>query len=99
MVEPGGAQRCRGGRDEMTDTVRFPDEVRASFTGELIGPGEAGYEQARGVHNGLIDRRPALIARCRTIPDIQDAVIIGRTTSWWPWSPATAAIPRARRPT
>jgi len=47
--------------------VRFPDEVRASFTGELIGPGEAGYEQARGVHNGLIDRRPALIARCRTV--------------------------------
>ena len=26
----------------MADTVRFPDEVRASFTGELIGPGEAG---------------------------------------------------------
>src|SRR5690348_4541565 len=68
----------RGGRCEMADTVRFPDEVRASFTGELISPGEAGYEQARGVHNGLIDRRPALIARCRTVPDIQDAVIIGR---------------------
>ncbi len=62
----------------MADTVRFPDEVSASFTGELIGPGEAGYEQARRVHNGLIDRRPALIARCRTVPDIQDAVIIGR---------------------
>src|SRR6201998_1298989 len=62
----------------MANKVRFPDEVRASFTGELIGPGEAGYEQARGVHKGLIDRRPALIARCRTIPDIQDAVIIGR---------------------
>ena len=31
----------------MADTVRFPDEVSASFTGELIGPGEAGYEQAR----------------------------------------------------
>ena len=62
----------------MAGTVRFPDEVRASFTGELIGPGEAGYEQVRRVHNGLIDKRPALIARCRTIPDIQDAVIIGR---------------------
>ena len=62
----------------MADTVRFPDEVSASFTGELIGPGEAGYEQARRVHNGLIDKRPALIARCRTVPDIQDAVIIGR---------------------
>ncbi|HET6190714.1 MAG TPA: FAD-dependent oxidoreductase, partial [Trebonia sp.] len=62
----------------MASTVRFPDEVTASFTGDLIGPGEAGYEEARRVHNGLIDKRPALIARCRTVPDIQDAVIIGR---------------------
>src|SRR5580704_2508226 len=82
MVGPGGAQpnlrAQQGGREEMADTIRFPDEVSASFTGELIGPGEAGYEQARRVHNGLIDKRPALIARCRTVPDIQDAVIIGR---------------------
>ena len=62
----------------MADTVRFPDEMSASFTGELIAPGEEGYELARRVHNGLIDKRPALIARCRTVPDIQDAVIIGR---------------------
>ena len=44
----------------MADTVRFPDEVSASFTGELIGPGEAGYEQTRRVHNGLIDSGPRL---------------------------------------
>ena len=30
------------------------------------------------MHNGLIDKRPALIARCRTVPDIVDAVTIGR---------------------
>jgi FAD/FMN-containing dehydrogenase len=78
MVEPGGAERGEEGRYEMADTVRFPDEVSASFTGQLISPGEAGYEQARRVHNGLIDKRPALIARCRTVPDIQDAVIIGQ---------------------
>ena len=35
------------------------------------------FQQPRRVHNGLIDKRPALIARCRTVPDIQDAVIIG----------------------
>jgi hypothetical protein len=62
----------------MGGTIKVPDEVRASFTGDLLGPGEAGYEQARRVHNGLIDKRPALIARCRTVPDIQDAVTIGR---------------------
>lgn len=58
--------------------IQVSDEIRASFTGELIGPGEPGYEQERRVHNGLIDKRPGLIARCRTVPDIQDAVSIGR---------------------
>ena len=62
----------------MADTVRFSDEVSASFTGELVGPGDPGYERARRVHNGLIDKRPALIAQCRTIPDIMDAVTIGQ---------------------
>jgi FAD/FMN-containing dehydrogenase len=62
----------------MGDTIMVPDEVRASFTGELIGPGDPAYEQVRTVHNGLIDKRPALIARCRTVPDVVDAVNIGR---------------------
>ena len=62
----------------MSSTIEVPDEVRASFTGDLIGPDDPGYEQFRRVHNGLIDRRPALIARCRTVPDIADAVTVGR---------------------
>ncbi|MGW3117757.1 FAD-binding oxidoreductase [Streptomyces sp. NPDC001107] len=36
----------------------------ADFTGELIGPEDSGYEQARTVYNAMIDRRPALVARC-----------------------------------
>jgi FAD/FMN-containing dehydrogenase len=36
----------------------------ADFTGELTGPEDSGYEQARAVYNAMIDRRPALIARC-----------------------------------
>jgi FAD/FMN-containing dehydrogenase len=62
----------------MSSTIGVPDEVRASFTGELIGPADPAYEQTRMVHNGLTDKRPALIARCRTVPDIVDAVNIGR---------------------
>ena len=62
----------------MGGTIEIPGEVRAAFTGELIAPADPGYEQARRVHNGLIDKRPALIARCRTVPDIVDAVSIGR---------------------
>ena len=62
----------------MSGTIEVADAVRDSFTGELIGPADPAYEQARRVHNGLIDKRPALIARCRTVPDVVDAVNLGR---------------------
>ena len=62
----------------MSGTIEVPGAVRKSFTGELIGPADPPYEGARRVHNGLINKRPALIARCRTVPDVVDAVCIGR---------------------
>ena len=62
----------------MDGAIEVPDTVRASFTGELVAPADPAYEQTRRVHNGLINKRPALIARCRTVPDIADAVNIGR---------------------
>ncbi len=49
-----------------------------SFSGELLRPGEPGYEDARRIHNGLIDKRPALIARCRGVADVAAAVNFGR---------------------
>jgi FAD/FMN-containing dehydrogenase len=62
----------------MGSTIGIPDEVRAAFTGDLIGPADPAYNQARRVHNGLIGKHPALIARCRTVPDVVDAVNLGR---------------------
>jgi FAD/FMN-containing dehydrogenase len=62
----------------MGNPITVPDQVRASFTGELVGPADPGYEQIRRVQNGLIDKRPGLIARCRTVPDVADAVTMGR---------------------
>ena len=62
----------------MSDTIVVSDEMRASFTGSLLGPGDDGYDAARHVHNGLIDKRPALIARCVTTADVVDAVNLGR---------------------
>ena len=41
------------------------DELAPTFSGQLLKPSDAGYEDARKVHNGLVDKRPALIARCR----------------------------------
>ena len=62
----------------VDNMITVPDEMRSSFTGELISPADPGYDQSRRVHNGLIDKRPALIARCRTVPDVADAVRTGR---------------------
>ena len=45
----------------------------------ILQPADAGYDDARRVHNGLIDKRPALIARCRGIADVADAVKLART--------------------
>ena len=49
-----------------------------SFSGQLLQPADAGYEEARKVHNGLVDKRPALIARCRGVADVVDAVHLAR---------------------
>jgi FAD/FMN-containing dehydrogenase len=57
------------------------DEALASlegFSGPLLRPGEEGYEEARRIYNGLIDRKPALIARCRGEADIVEAVRFAR---------------------
>ena len=56
------------------------EELRAGFTGSVLEPGDPGYDEARKVHNGSIDRRPALIARCRTASDIADAVKFARAS-------------------
>jgi FAD/FMN-containing dehydrogenase len=54
------------------------DEFRAAFRGELIEPGDAGYDDARAVYNGMIDRHPRLIARCVDTADVIAAVNLAR---------------------
>ncbi len=51
---------------------------RASLRGGLIEPGDPGYDAARKVYNGMIDRRPRLIARCADVADVMTAVTFGR---------------------
>jgi FAD/FMN-containing dehydrogenase len=53
-------------------------ELRASFAGELIRPGDPAYEEQRRVWNGSIDRRPALVARCTGVADVLAAVRFAR---------------------
>ncbi len=49
-------------------------ELTERFSGAVLGPQDPGYDEARRVHNGSIDKRPALIARCRGTADVVDAV-------------------------
>jgi FAD/FMN-containing dehydrogenase len=53
-------------------------DLAARFSGQLLQPTDTGYDDARRVHNGLIDKRPTLIARCRNVADIVDAVNLAR---------------------
>jgi FAD/FMN-containing dehydrogenase len=49
-------------------------EFKSRLRGELIRPGDAAYAAARKVYNGMIDKRPALIARCANAADVIAAV-------------------------
>jgi FAD/FMN-containing dehydrogenase len=53
-------------------------DLRASLKGTLLAPGEDGYEAARHVWNGMIDKHPALIARCTETADVVRAVTFAR---------------------
>lgn len=53
-------------------------DFSARFHGELLRPDSDGYESARKVWNGMIDRRPACIARCRSVEDVQNAIRFAR---------------------
>jgi FAD/FMN-containing dehydrogenase len=49
-----------------------------AFQGEIVLPGSAGYDAARIVWNGMIDRRPAVVARCEGVDDIARAIRFAR---------------------
>ncbi len=55
------------------------DRFRASLHGQLIQPGEAGYDDVRKVWNGMIDKHPALIVRCADDADVISAINFART--------------------
>ena len=71
------AVTLNGATTNLSDAAT--DEFRGSIRGEVILSSSAGYEAARRIWNGNIDRRPALIARCTGPADVRRAVDFART--------------------
>jgi FAD/FMN-containing dehydrogenase len=67
----------QGADTVLTDTAI--EAFRTRLRGELLRPCDSGYETARKVWNGMIDRRPALIVRCTGVADVIAAVQFART--------------------
>jgi FAD/FMN-containing dehydrogenase len=63
---------------ETVLTATAISQFKAQVRGELLCPGDAHYDSARSIHNGMIDRRPALIVRCAGVADVINAVTFAR---------------------
>jgi len=61
----------------MSGTDSF-EEFRSRIRGEILTPSDAGYDEARALYNGMIDKRPRLIVRCADVADVIAAVNFGR---------------------
>jgi hypothetical protein len=59
-------------------TIDSAVSLGEGFSGEVLSPDDPGYDAVRAIHNGLIDKRPRLIARCRNTADVIDAVNTAR---------------------
>ncbi len=61
-------------QNAVTVPARSLERLRGGFRGRLLLPQEPGYEPARRIHNGMIDRHPALILQCQGVADVHAAV-------------------------
>ena len=57
---------------------RGTSALQAGLTGTIVLPGDPGYDDLRRIHNGLIDKRPSLIARCAAPADVAATVLYAR---------------------
>src|SRR5919205_3785861 len=65
----------------MSTTTSLAEIARRALPGlasGIVGPDDAAYDEARAVHNGMIDRRPALLVRCSTPEDVARTIAFAR---------------------
>jgi FAD/FMN-containing dehydrogenase len=61
-----------------TSDAGIAGDLASRISGSVLSPADDGYDAARAVHNGIVDRRPALIVRCRTADDVVAALAFAR---------------------
>jgi len=67
------------GRDEMADIRNeVIEKLRADIRGQVLLPADPGYEDARKIWNGMIDRKPGLIVRCAGVADVMCSIALAR---------------------
>ena len=65
----------------VTTPAQAASQELSGFRGRLIGPDDAGYEEARQVYNAMIDKRPALIAQVADADDVAKVIAFARDLS------------------
>ncbi len=63
----------------MSDTGAV-ERLRAAVQGQVLAPGDAAYEEARRVWNGMIDKRPGVIVRASGVEDVAPTIAVARET-------------------
>lgn len=66
----------------MAPNSALLDDLAGRLSGQLLRPGDDGYDVARRVHNGLVDRSPAVIVRCRSAADVAAGVRFARAAEF-----------------
>ena len=54
------------------------DALKSATRGDVLTPGQPGYDEARTIWNAMIDRRPAVIVRCKDATDVPHAIRFAR---------------------
>lgn len=63
---------------DQRSAAALADDLRKSFSGDVLTDGQTGYDDARTIWNAMVDRRPSIIARCATTQDVVASVRLAR---------------------